>query len=221
MGFLRAPSVVFEPRRDISTAILGTGIETKDLEGTERDVPEVNQRFNFCLGSPIRPFPRPGKQQLMRQSRQLKLLPRQIEILRRNLFRDIISPVVMSLSLPVYTDHPTARARQLTCILYGRISSPIPIFATLASIFSVHTILISHSKNSSCDRIKSKSLFSCRWKLGVKKNRPIHSPSIRGSTVAEAHFIPNAPSATLAGTWKLPPGSLEFALSLPLDGDGK
>jgi hypothetical protein len=95
--------------------------------------------------------------------------------------------------------------RQLTCILYGRISSPIPIFGTLASIFSVHTILISHSKNSSCDRIKSTSLFRCRWKLGVKKTAPIHSPSIRGSTVAEAHFIPNAPSATLAGTWKLPP----------------
>lgn len=60
---------MFEPGRDISTAFLGTGSETKDLEETERDVPEVNQRFNFGLGSPILPFPRPGKQQLMRQPR--------------------------------------------------------------------------------------------------------------------------------------------------------
>jgi hypothetical protein len=102
---------MFEPGRDISTAILGTRIETKDLEGTKRDVPEVNQRFNFCLGRPILPFPRPGKQQLMWQSRQLKLLLRQIEILRRHLFEHIISPVIMSLSLPAHTDHPTARAK--------------------------------------------------------------------------------------------------------------
>jgi hypothetical protein len=93
----------------------------------------------------------------MRQSRQLKLLPRQIEILRRHLFEHIISPVVMSLSLPAYTDHPKARAKTTHMYLIWPDLVAHPNIRNTSIHLQSSLNLISEPKNSSCDRISPKA----------------------------------------------------------------